>query len=106
MMYQKSLPEALLSTILQRVSEQIRQKQQNYFVRFPNPSMHVRICELPDESCILTTTKAFGAGALIYQDTPVAGCVNVDSEVRQPSADLYPYSHLVLIRSPIFVRFV
>ncbi|KNE71666.1 hypothetical protein AMAG_20465 [Allomyces macrogynus ATCC 38327] len=87
MLYQKTLTEPVFNLVMGFISSEVKKRQEQYFVSFPDASMNVRVGEEPDpkrkapdgtplKRRTLIAAKDFEAGETIYEEEPIVGTLN------------------------------
>ncbi|KAJ1966618.1 mitochondrial import receptor subunit tom20 [Dimargaris xerosporica] len=78
MIYQKTIPQSVLSVIMGMLSQDVKRRQENYYNAFPPEEMHVKIKELSKVAATgetltyktMVANKDFAVGDAIYTESP------------------------------------
>ncbi|KAJ1512193.1 hypothetical protein HMI54_014425 [Coelomomyces lativittatus] len=77
MLYQRTLPEEIFKLVMGMISNEVKKRQEIYYVVFPPPEMNVRTKEKKllsnDSSRVLVATRDFEVGEVIYTEEPLIG---------------------------------
>ncbi|CAG8572072.1 469_t:CDS:2, partial [Racocetra persica] len=86
MIYQKTVPEAVVNVIYEMMSFEVKKKKAEYFENFPPKEMNVRVGEISESSSLgdirrgLFATKDFWPGDVIFDEQPIASALDPDFE--------------------------
>ncbi|CAG8673056.1 13606_t:CDS:2 [Dentiscutata erythropus] len=87
MIYQKTIPEAVVNVIYEMMSFEVKKKKAEYFENFPPRDMNVRVEKISESSSSddhirrgLFATKDFWPGDVIFDEQPIASALDPDLE--------------------------